>query len=78
MIIISSPKFLLIFFTIILSNINLSSCRRYTLKTLKPQEPTPMAAAEQHFSRPSVAEKGQPIYEVSYRTVPGGPDPLHN
>ncbi|KAB2055247.1 hypothetical protein ES319_A11G023300v1 [Gossypium barbadense] len=88
MIIICNPKFLFIFFTIIFSTVNLSSCGRYTLKTINPEEPTTMATELSttwfHFpaaksTQPSVAEKStRPIYEVSYRTVPGGPNPLHN
>ncbi|XVF52858.1 hypothetical protein PTKIN_Ptkin05aG0052300 [Pterospermum kingtungense] len=81
-----NPKFSFMFFMIILAaTIHLSSCR-YLHRSLKSEveetTTTNTKFSTRHFPakspEASKAEKSQPVYEVSYRTVPGGPNPLHN
>ncbi|OMO79472.1 hypothetical protein CCACVL1_13651 [Corchorus capsularis] len=85
-----NPKFSFMFFIIIIllltTTIQLSS-GRYIHRSLSSSE---TEAEETEFStnhswhssakspEASMADKSQPIYDVSYRTVPGGPNPLHN
>ncbi|XVF10642.1 hypothetical protein REPUB_Repub07fG0200000 [Reevesia pubescens] len=79
-----NPKFSFIFFMIILATIQLSSCRyiHRSLSSEADQQTTNTEFSTWHFPAKSPeasrAENSQPIYEVSYRTVPGGPNPLHN
>ncbi|XWS61806.1 hypothetical protein CRYUN_Cryun07bG0156900 [Craigia yunnanensis] len=78
-----NPKFSFMFFMIILATIHLSSCR-YIHRSLSSEAEQTINTefSTRHFPAKSPeasrAEKSQPIYEVSYRTVPGGPNPLHN
>ncbi|GMJ15033.1 hypothetical protein HRI_005172500 [Hibiscus trionum] len=81
MIISSSFKFVFIFSTIILSAVNLSSCR-YTHTSVRTEVEGKTTAEsfltwQQHFPA-ARSPVSRPSYEASYRTVPGGPNPLHN
>ncbi|XVF13163.1 hypothetical protein REPUB_Repub08aG0184600 [Reevesia pubescens] len=80
-----NPKFSFMFFMIILAaTINLSSCRyiHRSLISEAVQQTSKTQFYTWHFPAkfPETlrAENRQPIYGVSYRTVPGGPNPLHN
>ncbi|KAG4135148.1 hypothetical protein ERO13_D08G198700v2 [Gossypium hirsutum] len=83
---IRNPKFSFLLFIIIIilsSTIAFSSCR-YIHRSLsnEDEQPSKTDFFAWHFptksSEESKAEKSRPIHEVSYRTVPGGPNPLHN
>ncbi|XVF51527.1 hypothetical protein PTKIN_Ptkin04bG0191900 [Pterospermum kingtungense] len=74
------------FFMIMVATIHLSSCR-YIHRSLTSDSEAAEQTSKTEFStihfpamspEASRAEKSPPIYEVSYRTVPGGPNPLHN
>ncbi|EOY24670.1 Uncharacterized protein TCM_016213 [Theobroma cacao] len=81
-----NPKFSFLVFMIILATSHLSSSRYIHRSLSSEAEQTTRAEFSTsplwHFpaksSEASRAEKSQPIYGVSYRTVPGGPNPLHN
>ncbi|OMO58694.1 hypothetical protein COLO4_34424 [Corchorus olitorius] len=78
-----NPKFSFMFFIIIIltTTIQLSSCR-YIHRSLSSSETEFSTKHSWHSSAKSPEasreDKSRPIYDVSYRTVPGGPNPLHN
>ncbi|KAK8692829.1 hypothetical protein V6N13_070436 [Hibiscus sabdariffa] len=80
--IIRNLKLAFIFSAIVLSSVvDLSSCR-YTHTSLTTEVEGKTRAAsfwtwQQHVRAPK-SPGSRPSYEVSYRTVPGGPNPLHN
>lgn len=81
------PPFIVIIIIIILAISQLSSCR-YVPKTTDDQETQQTDTTKIHtkFSwhfpakgpEASRKEVANPVYGVSYRAVPGGPNPLHN
>ncbi|GMJ04833.1 CLAVATA3/ESR-RELATED 14 [Hibiscus trionum] len=81
---IRNPKSSFVFFMIILAaSIHLSSCgfvhrslSNEAEETMNTEFPTWHSPAES--PEESRAEKSRPVYQVSYRAVPGGPNPLHN
>lgn len=82
------PPFIVIIIIIILAISQLSSCRYVPKTTTDDQETQQTDTTEIHtkFSRhfpakaPEASRKevANPVYGVSYRAVPGGPNPLHN
>lgn len=84
---IPNPRLSFIFLMIILASSQLSSCRHLHIKIDDQNNPRAEAQVFTQFSWhfPAKASQGSskgeiddPVYGVSYRTVPGGPNPLHN
>ncbi|KAJ6415230.1 hypothetical protein OIU84_004089 [Salix udensis] len=84
---IPNPRLSFIFLMIILATSQLSSCRHLHIKIGDQNKPRAEAQVFTQFSWhfPAKASQGSskdeiddPVYGVSYRTVPGGPNPLHN
>ncbi|KAG5249297.1 hypothetical protein OIU77_027121 [Salix suchowensis] len=84
---IPNPRLSFIFLMIILASSQLSSCRHLHIKIGDQNKPRAEAQEFAQFSWhfPAKASQGSskdeiddPVYGVSYRTVPGGPNPLHN
>lgn len=82
------PPFIVVIIIIILAISQLSSCRHVHKRISDDQETKQIDTTEIHtkFSwhfpakapEESRKEVANPIYGVSYRAVPGGPNPLHN
>lgn len=82
------PPFIVITIIIILAISQLSSCRYVPKTTTDDQETQQTDTTEIHtkFSwhfpakapEASRKEVANPVYGVSHRAVPGGPNPLHN
>ncbi|KAB2088811.1 hypothetical protein E1A91_A03G028400v1 [Gossypium mustelinum] len=83
---ICNPKSSFMFLMIILASItHLSSCHFIHRRSLSSEAEERSNTEFHTWHLPakspepsSRAEKDQPVYQVSYRTVPGGPNPLHN
>lgn len=77
---------LLVIFIIMLAISQLSSCRHIRQASEEAQQQASKAQFKTWFSRHSSApapgeydgDEIDPIYGVSHRSVPGGPNPLHN
>ncbi|KDP25472.1 hypothetical protein JCGZ_20628 [Jatropha curcas] len=85
---IPSPNLTFLVLIIILSDSQLSSCRHLKLQReiddQTKETPKPVLSPEISWHFPAQAPQGSvkdeidPVYGVSFRKVPGGPNPLHN